>query len=181
MWIDIVFAILVWLALYRGLTRGFVMAITAFVGWITGLAAALKLTTVLTHYLQNSLQWAHAAWLPVVVCLLLFFGVAVLVHLLGKLVERAVQLVALGWLNRLMGFLLYLLLYLIIFSVILWLANQLYLISPTTKAHARVYHWIAPVGPFVIDELGKWIPLFSHMFQDLEHFFEQVSRHMPHT
>jgi membrane protein required for colicin V production len=181
MWIDIVFAILVWVALYKGLTRGFVMAITAFVGWIIGLAAALKLTTVFTHYLRGTLPWADVAWLPVLVCLLLFFGVAVLVHLVGKLVERGVQLVALGWFNRLMGFLLYLFLYLIIFSILLWLANQLYLISPTTMAHARVYPWIAPIGPFVIDELGKWIPLFSHMFRDLEHFFEQVSEHMQHA
>ncbi|MBX5438630.1 MAG: CvpA family protein [Thermoflavifilum sp.] len=178
MGIDIIFALLVLLALYKGLTRGLVMAIAAFAGWIIGLAAALKLTTIVAHKLETSLGWAHLAWLPVVVCVLLFVAVALLVHLLGKGVERGLQLAALGWLNRLLGFLLYLFMYLIIFSIILWLGNQLYLISPTTKAHSEVYRWVAPLGPFVIDEIGKWLPFFSHMFQDLEHFFEQVGRQM---
>ncbi|MBX6380988.1 MAG: CvpA family protein [Thermoflavifilum aggregans] len=181
MWIDILFAVLVLTALYKGLTRGLVMALAAFAGWVIGLTAALKLTSLLAHKLQDSLGWAHAAWLPVAVFVLLFLIVALLVHLWGKLLERALQLAALGWLNRLMGFLLYLLLYLIIFSVVLWLANQLYLITPTTKAHSAVYHWIAPIGPFVIDEIGKWIPVFSHIFQDLQHFFEQVGRQLQHA
>lgn len=153
------------------------MAVTSFAAWMIGLVAALKLSAACAQWLET--HWnRHVTWLPVAVFILLFFLTALLVHLLGKLLEKALQTVALGWLNRLSGVLLYLFLYLIMFSIFLWLANQLYLISPTTKAHSVVYSWVAPLGPAAIHVVGMLIPAVSHVFQDLEHFFTRVGQHI---
>ena len=53
MWIDIVFLVLVIVAVVKGIRRGIIMAIFSFAGWFIGIAAALKLSALAASYLQH--------------------------------------------------------------------------------------------------------------------------------
>ena len=41
------------------------------------------------------------------------------------------------------------------------------------------YQHIQPWGPKIMDGIGKIIPFFKGMFQDLEDFFDGVSKQVP--
>ena len=41
---------------------------------------------------------------------------------------------------------------------------------------SRIYPYIAPWGPKVIDNLGKIIPAFKDMFAELEDFFAGLAK-----
>lgn len=172
--IDIIFAILIVLAIIKGYQKGLIIAFFAIIAFILGLAAALKLSAVVAVYLQHSVS-VSAKWLPVISFALVFFLVVFLVHLGGKLLEKTFELVLLGWANRLGGVLLYVILYTIIFSVFLFYAEKIKLFEKSTIEASQIYPIVQPFGPKSIEGLGKMIPLFKDSFTNLEDFFGGVS------
>jgi membrane protein required for colicin V production len=86
------------------------------------------------------------------------------------------QFAMLGWLDSLGGMILYLAIYTIIFSVFLFFADKLFLIQPATIHDSKIYPYVAPWGPKVIDNLGNIIPIFKDMFTQLQDFFGNLAK-----
>jgi membrane protein required for colicin V production len=72
-----------------------------------------------------------------------------LVNLGAKLVEKAVQLALLGWVNRIGGIFFYVLLYTLIFSVMIYFAVRVKLVGPETIASSQVYPFVAPIAELI--------------------------------
>jgi len=175
MLIDIVFLVVIAIAAFKGTQRGFIIAVFSMIAMIIGLAAALKLSTVAAGYLRDSVD-ISARWLPLVSFILVFLIVVLIVRLVANLIQKTVEVASLGWLNRLAGALFYIIVYTIVFSVLLFFAKQLHLLEAETIADSKVYLWVEPLGPRVIDGIGKIIPFFQDMFQELKAFFEDISK-----
>ncbi len=177
MLIDILFILAMVLAIFKGFRKGLVIAVFSLVGFIIGLAAALKLSTVVAGYLKDSVN-VSAKWLPVISFALVFLVVVLLVNWGGKFVERTFQAVMLGWVNKIAGALLYAVIYTLIFSIFLFYAEKVKLLEPGVISSSVFYHYIQPWGPVAIDGFGKLIPWFKDMFQELSDFFEGLSTRM---
>ncbi|MDB5280451.1 CvpA family protein [Ferruginibacter paludis] len=177
--IDIIFAILIVIAVIKGYQKGFIVAVFSIVAFILGLAAALKLSSVVAVYLQNNAT-ISASWLPFISFAIVFVVVAVLVNMGGKLIEKTFEMAMLGWLNRIGGILLYIVLYIIIFSVFLFYADKIHLFSETAMESSKVFPFVKPWAPFVIDGFGKIVPVFKDMFTQLEGYFESLSSKVAH-
>lgn len=175
MFIDVIFLILMVLAVFKGISRGFIVAVFSLLAFIIGLAAALKLSATVAKHLHEKMN-LDGYWLPVLSFLIVFIVVVLIVRWAAALVKKAASLVFLGWVDTLAGILLYAIMYLMIFSVILFFATRIHLITPDARAASKTYSYIAPFGPKVMGLVGKVLPFFSHMFSDLSHFFEGVSR-----
>jgi membrane protein required for colicin V production len=48
------------------------------------------------------------------------------------------------------------------------------LLKPESIKASKVYSFIAPWGPAVIDNLGKIIPVFKDLFVQLQSFFQNL-------
>ncbi len=175
MLIDLIVFVLLLLALFKGLRKGFIVAIFSFIAAIIGLAAALKLSALAAAYIGSSVSISDR-WLPVVAFLAVFFIVVLLVRLGAKAIEGVVRVAMLGWLNRLGGFVFYALLYIFVFSIILFYASEVGFVKKETIDASLTYHLIQPLGPKVIAGLGVVVPIFKNMFTELEHFFDHVSK-----
>ncbi len=175
MFIDFIFVIILLVACFKGFTKGLIVALFSMLALIIGLAAALKLSAIVSEYLSTE-TGTTGKWLPFLSFILVFIGVVILVNLAAKLIQKSVELVLLGWVNRLGGVLFYLLLYAIIFSIVLFYVVQLKLVSDETIANSISYTFIKPLGPFVIDKLGEIIPLFKNLFAQLQLFFEALAK-----
>lgn len=171
MLIDGIVAGMMVLALLKGLRKGLVLAVFSFLALVIGLAAAVKLSAVAAAYLGQHTNLSER-WLPFAAFALVFIGVALLVRLGAKLIESALEAVALGWANRLGGFIFYALLYLFVISLLLFYAVQLGLFKPETLAGSVTYPLIEPLAPYIINALGAVVPIFKDMFAELEGFFE---------
>ena len=171
--IDIIFLLLMILATIKGFRNGFIVAVFSFFGIIIGLAAAMKLSTVVAGWLQNSTNIA-AAWLPFLSFALIMIGVILLVRLGALFIQKTMELVLLGWVNKLSGVLLYAALYITLFSVVLFYTEKIHWIKADTFNASRSYAFIQPWGPKAIDLFGAVIPIFKGMFEELSHFFETV-------
>jgi membrane protein required for colicin V production len=177
--IDILFAVILIIAIIKGLRKGLAVALFSIVAFIIGLAAALKLSAAVAVYLEKNLAVSNH-WLPVISFLVVFIVVVVLVNLGGKLVEKTFEMAFLGWVNRVGGAIFYVLLYTIIFSVLLFYAEKMNFIKQETIGKSITFPYIKPWGPVVIDTFGKIIPVFKDSFQQLEGFFEEVSDKISH-
>jgi membrane protein required for colicin V production len=173
MFIDIIVLGLVVLALFKGFTKGLVVAVFSFLAFIAGLAAALKLSAFVANYLGNNINVAQR-WLPVIAFLLVFFVVVLLVRIGAKAIEGILKLAMLGWLNKLGGILFYGLLYLFVFSIILFYASQLHLISDKTIKESITYSSLQPMAPSLLEAGGRIFPFLKNIFGDLSEFFGAV-------
>ena len=173
--IDIAFLVIIILAIFKGLRKGFILGIFSLLAFIIGLAAALKLSVIVAAYLQKNVVTA-SRWLPVLSFLLVFIAVILLVGLGARLIKKTIDFAMLGWLDRLGGMVLYIIIYTIIFSVILFFAEKLLFLKPEVIAGSVVYKYIVPWGPKVINNIGNIIPFFRDMFIQLESFFESMTK-----
>lgn len=177
--IDIIFAILFILAIIKGLRRGFIVAVFSIIGYIIGLAAALKLSALVAVYLQKNIS-ITGKWLPFISFALVFIVVIILVNLGAKLIEKTFEMALLGWLNRIGGAVVYILLYSIIFSVFLFYAEKINLFTRESIQQSITYSFLRPWAPAIIGGFGYIIPWFKSSFNQLESFFEGVANKIEH-
>ena len=173
--VDILAAVCLGLAIFKGISKGFVVALCSLLAWVVGLAAALKLSAVVATYLGRN-TGITGQWLPFASFLIVFVIVVLLVRLLAAAIEKALQAAMLGWANRLAGVVLYAVLYFTILSILLFYADKLQLLPANIAAQSVTYAYIAPWGPWLMEVLGMLVPWFRNMFDQLSHFFEEVAK-----
>lgn len=176
--IDIIVIVVLIFAIIKGYSNGLVIALFSVLGFIIGIAAAMKLSTIVASYIGKAVKISDH-WLPVISFVVVFILVVLLVRLGAKLIQKSLQLAMLGWMNRLGGIILYAALFLIIFSVLIFYADQTNLIKPETKKASITYSYVQPWGPKVIEGFGKILPVFKGMFDELKDFFGNVSDQVP--
>ncbi|MFT3682002.1 MAG: CvpA family protein [Ferruginibacter sp.] len=177
--LDLIFAIIMVIAIIKGWRKGLVVAVFSIVAYIIGLAAALKLSAVVAAHLQQNVNVSNK-WLPFISFALVFLVVVILVNWAGKLLQNAFEMAFLGWANRLGGIIFFAALYIIIFSIFLFFAEKIRLLSDASIQSSIVYPFVKPWGPVVIDSFGKLVPIFKEMFTQLESFFTAVSDNLRH-
>ena len=176
--LDIIVAVILILAIIKGYRQGLIVALFSLITFIIGIAAAIKLSVVAAGYIGKAVNVSNK-WLPIISFAVVFLIVVLLVRVGAKFIQKTVELAMLGWANRVGGILLYLGLYILIFSVLLFYADQMNFIKPETKSESVTYSYIQPWGPKLMEGLGKIIPIFKGMFEDLEDFFDNVSKQVP--
>src|SRR5436190_1747336 len=62
--VDLIFAVLVVLAIIQGFRRGIIIAVFSFIAIFIGLAAALKLSAIVANHLGDTVRVSQK-WLPV--------------------------------------------------------------------------------------------------------------------
>ena len=173
--IDILFLILIVFAIIKGISRGLIVGIFSILAFIVGLAAALKLSALVAQKLQQGTS-TPGPWLPVISFMLVFLVVLVLINLLARLIDKAFDVALLGWVDSLGGMVLYVVIYTVLFSVFLFYAQNIGLIKQDTINASVTYPYVQPWGPRVMNNIGKIIPLFKDMFEQLENFFEGIAK-----
>jgi len=101
-YIDMFIGVLLVYAVFRGITRGFVMQLASLVALIAGIFLALKLSGFTARYLINlwSLDYEY---LYIVSLAITFILVFILINILGNMLDKVVQTSQLSMLNKLAG------------------------------------------------------------------------------
>lgn len=172
--LDLILAVMLVLAIVKGYQRGLIVGVFSLVAVIIGLAAAMKLSTAVAGYIGKAVKVSDQ-WLPVISFAVVFIIVILLVRLGANAIEKTVELVTLGWVNKLGGMLFYAAIYILVFSVLLFYAEQMQLIEPATIRQSVTYSFVQPWGPKAINSFGSVIPVFKDMFAELEKFFGNIS------
>lgn len=173
--LDLIFVVLLVLAIFKGYRRGLIVGIFSFIAIIVGLAAAIKLSTIVAGYIGQAVNVSDE-WLPVISFAVVFIIIVLLVRLGANAIQRTVEIAMLGWVNRLGGIILYAALYIMVFSVVLFYAEKVHLLKQPTIDKSVTYSFVQPWGPKAINAFGSVIPWFRDMFSELEQFFDGISK-----
>jgi membrane protein required for colicin V production len=172
--IDIVYFLLLSIALIKGSRKGLIVAVFSMVGLVIGLVVALKLSGAVADMLKNEFSQL-GFWAPAVAFALVFFGVFLLIRLVAGIVETAVSAIQLGWLNTLGGAAMYAAMTTLTYSVFLFFGKQMHLIGQSAIDASFTYSFIAPWGPKTIEGLSFVFPSLKNLFYEMEAFFQHLS------
>ncbi|MBK9938968.1 MAG: CvpA family protein [Chitinophagaceae bacterium] len=175
MLIDIIFAVILVLAILKGYQRGLVIGLFSLVAVIIGLAAAMKLSTVVAGYIGKAVKVSEE-WLPIISFAVVFLIVLLLIRLGARAIEKAIEVVLLGWVNKIGGIILFTAIYITVFSVLLFYAEQMKLLQADTIDKSVTYSFVQPWGPKAMNGFGSIVPIFKDMFSELEQFFDGVAK-----
>ncbi|MBK6381933.1 MAG: CvpA family protein [Chitinophagaceae bacterium] len=87
MLIDLIFAVILVLAILKGYQRGLVIGLFSLVAVIIGLAAAMKLSTVVAGYIGKAVKVSEE-WLPIISFAVVFLIVLLLIRLGPELSKK---------------------------------------------------------------------------------------------
>ena len=177
MLLDIIFAVIIVLAILKGYQKGLVVGLFSLVSVIIGLAAAIKLSTVVAGYIGKAVNISDQ-WLPIISFAVVFLIVILLIRLGARAIEKTVELALLGWVNKVGGVIFFATVYTTVFSVLLFYTEQMKLIQPETITTSVTYSFVQPWGPKAINGFGAIIPIFKDMFEQLEQFFDGVAKNI---
>ena len=91
----------VWLCI-RGFGKGLILELATLAGLALGILAAYFFADDLEGLIKEYFSFGNTAT-RVVAYIIIFLLVMLVVYLIGKIVEKSADLVALGWLNKILG------------------------------------------------------------------------------
>jgi len=171
--LDIIIGIpVLWMA-YRGFTKGFVIEVTTLIALLLGIYAALNFSSY-TAGLLNDYFTLEQQYMTILSFAVTFVVVVIAIVLIGRLLERFVNLIALGFLDKLAGGLFGIVKAAFIISVIFLVINSFdtneSVISPEKKKNSVLYGPVSSLVPAIL-------PLID--FDDLEDPFRDENEPPP--
>ena len=170
--VDLFLLLILVMSAFKGWTKGFIMAVISMVSFFIALALALQFSGWVEGYLKKQ-SASDSDWMAFFAFLIVLIGAIVAIRLLGKIIEKSVELVMLGLVNRLAGILLYLFIYLSLFAVVLVYLKQFGLLGSDTAISSKSYTYLISFGGWVIDFFAEWLPSVKNLFNETKEFIQQ--------
>lgn len=122
--IDIIILVCLMPALYFGLKNGLVKQIISFAVIYLGITLALKFSGAVVPLVQ---QYIHVEgfWAKFIAFVAIFAAVALVLTILGNIIEKAIKAGATGFLNRVLGLFLSLFIFILLTALLVYLADSL--------------------------------------------------------
>lgn len=141
----------VWLCI-RGFMKGLIIEVATLAGMALGILAAYYFANDLQLLLRDYFSFSEKGT-RIVAYILIFLVVLFVVWLIGKLVEKSVDLIAMGWLNKLLGAIVGIIKGVVIVCVALYLINKSdtrqRIITPQVKENSLFYGPVMEAVGFV--------------------------------
>lgn len=172
--LDAIFMMLLFFAAFRGWQKGILWAVFSVLALIVALFVSLKLS----HYLAQILfqkQLLTGSYTLLISFILLFATSILLIRLVVKWIEKILDKIALGWINRLSGALLYMGIAAMVISTLLWLGSNSKLLGPDVSSQSRTYAYLAPIAPGTIEFVSTYTPLLGDLYSDVEELLHSMN------
>lgn len=168
--LDIIFIFFILLGVYKGYKKGLIKALFFLLGVIVGCIVGIKFCAITAQYLSKN-NFGHSRWLPVLAFFIIFVASIVVASLLAKMIQKSGELLMLGWINRLLGMLLYIFLYTFLCSIIFYFFNKIMLLPSTTISASFFYTHLIKLASILIDCVGNCLPFLKSAYSQIESYF----------
>lgn len=171
--IDIVLLILfAWFA-YQGFKKGFIIELASLVALILGIYAAIHFSEYAKYFLVNSLNMDND-YVPITSFVITFIIVVIIVYAFGRILEKLIKMVALGFLNKLAGGIFGILKAAVFVSIAFLILNHynINFISAEKRNNSLMYSPIEGIAPFVWSQLDE---LNDKKIEELRDSMEEIT------
>ncbi|MBP7498130.1 MAG: CvpA family protein [Bacteroidales bacterium] len=151
--LDIILLLPLLWGVYKGFSKGLVVELASIVALILGIYLSIHCSGYAAKILVNSFGLT-SKYINLIAFAVTFIAVIFIVYALAKLIEKLLDLVALKFINKLLGALLSLLKYAFILSVILFIINAFdtnkKLIGKKQRSQSYLYSPLSAFAPFIL-------------------------------
>jgi membrane protein required for colicin V production len=170
--IDVVYLIFLGIGIWQGFKKGIIETLFGVAALFLGILVSVKLSHNMSVFLRESFGW-KTNLLPFISLVLLMFITIFIIRMVSKLIENIAQEIQLGFFNRLLGALLWCFVLSVVFSVLIWLFNQMNLFPDSLKNDSKSYNYLVNLAPATFDFFGDMMPYFQGVFDSLRKFLTE--------
>ena len=159
--VDIIIVCCFLPALYFGIKNGLVKQLVALAVVYFGIKLSVQFAEPASQWVIEHLQITEF-WAKAISFILIFFVVALVLSLLGRIIEKIIKISLLGWLNKLLGVVMTFCLFALLLSVVAYLvdsANNLLEFIPKEKLEESRFY------PMLLAFSQQVFPFFKELFQ----------------
>ncbi|MCK9401530.1 MAG: CvpA family protein [Bacteroidales bacterium] len=143
----------VWICI-RGFSKGLIIELASLIGLILGILAAYYFSGYVRDFLKDYFSFKENT-LRIIAYIVTFLAVILVVYLIGKIIEKFIDIVAMGWLNKILGAVFGLAKGIVLVSILLFIIEKTdpgeKIIKPQVKEKSMFYqpvmevvHWAVP-------------------------------------
>ena len=158
-YIDIVLAIILVLAAISAYRKGLIAEVASLAALVLGIWGAIKFSYITSEFLIENfnLQTDH---LNIISFVVTFIVIVILVHIVGNTVNKIVDTVMLGFVNKLAGLVFGVLKSALILSIILVVFDNIdedvHILPQDIKAESRMYEPVRSFAPSIFPFIEEW-------------------------
>ncbi|MCK4360872.1 MAG: CvpA family protein, partial [Bacteroidales bacterium] len=151
--LDIILILpVIWFA-YKGFTKGFIIELTLLVALVLGVFIAINFSYFAADFLTDNTKIAHK-YISIIAFVITFIAIVIAAFAVGKLLEKVINLLLLGFINKIAGCLFGILKAAFILSVIIFIINSFdskqAVITKKIRENSILYKPIASIAPYII-------------------------------
>ena len=154
--LDVIVLIALAYGCIRGAIKGFVVEVAGVIALVLGLLGAFRYSALVENYVSQYVSW-NPKLLFSLSFLLIFVVIIYIISLLAKGVTKTLKIVALGWLNRLLGGAFGMLKWTLIFSaftLIIIEANTIFTFIPETYiSESQCFSILKEFGLYIYEKI----------------------------
>ena len=166
MWIDILSGTILIIAILQGYRHGLIKAIISFCSLFIGLIVAFQFAGYISNLLKEHTK-IGSQWLPFIAFLVVLIGVMILLKMITGILQQSAEWLMLGWLNKLLGMILYALIYGTILSAVLYFMILLGVVEKASIKDSFSFSYLESWWPYFMKKLSLWIPSIKSSLSSL--------------
>lgn len=152
--LDIIFIIpIIWLA-YKGFSKGLIIELTTLAALILGIYASLHFSYLTANFLKEHFEM-NQKYIGILSFILTFILVVIALNIIGKLLEKVVDMVSLSFLNKSFGGFFGVLKAVIFLSFIIYFINKFdknrFIFNESLTNESAMFGYIEGVAPAIIN------------------------------
>ena len=159
-YLDIILSILLIWGLYKGFTKGLIIQVASLVALVLGVYGAVMFSNLAQDILTANFQIDNK-YIPVIAFAITFIAIVIAVHFLGKMLEKVVKMIALGFFNKLFGAVFGFLKVALLLSVLIFVLDiidaQFSLIPKKEKSKSVLYGPMSELIPTIAPDAKKML------------------------
>lgn len=161
-YIDILIILALGLATWSGFKKGFVIEVFSLLALLGGLYIAMHFSEYATDWIREHWE-VKKEWLPAAGFGMTFLAVAIGIYLIGRMVNKAIDLAALGFLNKAFGAIFGAIKMLLILSVLLLVSESFATVFPwpseSLKEESLLYRDLQEIGLMIVPTIDDSVLL----------------------
>ena len=160
MWLDILTGTLLIVAILQGLRKGLIKALLSFFSFFIGLIVAYQFAGWVARLLKQYTK-IESHWLPFISFLFILLVVLFLIRWVSGLLQQTAEVLMLGWLNKLLGIVLYGFIYFTIWSALVYFLQILGVLEAVKMKDAYSYSYLQKWWPYCMEKMSQWLPFIK--------------------
>jgi membrane protein required for colicin V production len=157
-YIDIIILIVLGISMVSGFINGLVKEVTTLAALILGIWGAIRFSSFTSEKLYDYFDMT-GKYIGIISFIITFAAIAIIIHLIGIFVDKLMEAVSLGFINKLLGIVFGLLKSVLIMSVIFAVLNAIDVRRPFLPKkkieESMLYNPISDIAPAIFPIIGE--------------------------